>query len=176
MALKGLFHTTSYTLKLNGWQLVTPKIAEYMWTILFGGRPWHQVCRSKLHTRQSSQHDVWKTNDPLCFLCSFISWINLIGGGFKYFFFSPLLGEDSHFDSYFSYWVESTNHLAVQPGVWFPCDFTVSVVLLKRTTSADRIWRCHRIESGTERKSLAGGARCDAAHLSTKYAETHTSW
>ena len=23
-------------------------------------------------------------------------------GGFKYFFFSPLFGEDSHFDSYFS--------------------------------------------------------------------------
>ena len=25
-----------------------------------------------------------------------------LGGGFKYFLFSPLLGEDSHFDSYFS--------------------------------------------------------------------------
>ena len=25
-----------------------------------------------------------------------------LGGGFKYFLFSPLFGEDSHFDSYFS--------------------------------------------------------------------------
>ena len=25
-----------------------------------------------------------------------------LGGGFKYFLFSPLLGQDSHFDSYFS--------------------------------------------------------------------------
>ena len=27
---------------------------------------------------------------------------NDLGGGFKYFLFSPLFGEDSHFDSYFS--------------------------------------------------------------------------
>ena len=26
----------------------------------------------------------------------------MLGGGFKYFLFSPLFGEDSHFDSYFS--------------------------------------------------------------------------
>ena len=25
-----------------------------------------------------------------------------LGGGFKYFVFSPLFGEDSHFDQYFS--------------------------------------------------------------------------
>ena len=25
-----------------------------------------------------------------------------LGGGFKYFLFSPLFGEDSHFDQYFS--------------------------------------------------------------------------
>ena len=33
----------------------------------------------------------------------------LLGGGFKYFLFSPLPGEDSHFDSYFSKGVETTN-------------------------------------------------------------------
>ena len=32
-----------------------------------------------------------------------------LGGGFKYFSFSPLLGEDSHFDWYFSNGVETTN-------------------------------------------------------------------
>ena len=30
-------------------------------------------------------------------------WVpKILGGCFKYFLFSPLLGEDSHFDSYFS--------------------------------------------------------------------------
>ena len=28
--------------------------------------------------------------------------INMLGGGFKHLFFSPLPGEDSHFDQYFS--------------------------------------------------------------------------
>ena len=35
------------------------------------------------------------------FGCTFRS-PNLLGGCFKYFLFSPLFGEDSHFDSYFS--------------------------------------------------------------------------
>jgi len=37
--------------------------------------------------------------------------INILGGGFKYFLFSPpLLGEDSHFDYIiFFKWVETTN-------------------------------------------------------------------
>ena len=30
-----------------------------------------------------------------------------LGGGFKYFLCSPLLGEDSHFDKYFCRWVET---------------------------------------------------------------------
>ena len=32
----------------------------------------------------------------------FLLIINILVGGFKYFLFSPLFGEDSHFDSYFS--------------------------------------------------------------------------
>ena len=32
-----------------------------------------------------------------------------LGGGFKHFLFSPLFGEDSHFDEYFFNWVETTN-------------------------------------------------------------------
>ena len=30
------------------------------------------------------------------------SWRDCLGGGFKYVLFSPLFGEDSHFDEYFS--------------------------------------------------------------------------
>ena len=36
---------------------------------------------------------------------------NLLGGGFKYVLFSPLLGEDSHFDLIFFNWVETTNQI-----------------------------------------------------------------
>ena len=32
-----------------------------------------------------------------------------LGGGFKHFLFSPLFGEDSHFDEFFLKWVETTN-------------------------------------------------------------------
>ena len=34
-----------------------------------------------------------------------------LGGGFKYVFciFTPILGEDSHFDEYFVNWVETAN-------------------------------------------------------------------
>ena len=32
----------------------------------------------------------------------FLTKCMILGGGFKYFLFSPLFGEDSHFDSYFS--------------------------------------------------------------------------
>ena len=36
--------------------------------------------------------------------------IPYLGGGFKYFVFSPLFGEDSHFDYIiFFKWVETTN-------------------------------------------------------------------
>ena len=31
-----------------------------------------------------------------------MSRVHVLGGGFKYFLFSPLFGEDSHFDQYFS--------------------------------------------------------------------------
>ena len=31
-----------------------------------------------------------------------IKYYNYLGGGFKYFLFSSLFGEDSHFDEYFS--------------------------------------------------------------------------
>ena len=34
---------------------------------------------------------------------------NKLGGGFKYFLFSPLLGEDSHFDEHIFQMVETTN-------------------------------------------------------------------
>ncbi len=33
-----------------------------------------------------------------------------LGGGFKHFLFSPLLGEDSHFDEYFSKGLKLRNH------------------------------------------------------------------
>ena len=33
---------------------------------------------------------------------SVVSGYGLLGGGFKYFLFSPLVGEDSQFDEYFS--------------------------------------------------------------------------
>ena len=32
-----------------------------------------------------------------------------LDGGFKYFLFSPLFGEDSHFDKFFLQGVETTN-------------------------------------------------------------------
>ena len=31
-----------------------------------------------------------------------MGWYKTLGGAFKYFLFSPLFGEDFHFDSYFS--------------------------------------------------------------------------
>ena len=46
----------------------------------------------------------------------------LLGGGSKCFSFSPLFGEDSHFDSYFSKGVETTNEViseAPEAGVFF---------------------------------------------------------
>ena len=33
---------------------------------------------------------------------------HFLGGGFKYFLFSSLFGQDSHFDYFFN-WVETTN-------------------------------------------------------------------
>ena len=47
-----------------------------------------------------------------------------LGGGFKYFLFAPLLGEDSQFDSLCLKWVETTNQKVFlniskkSPGVW----------------------------------------------------------
>ena len=40
-----------------------------------------------------------------------------LGGGFKYFLFSLLLGEDFHFDSHFFKWVETTNQLLQQGSI-----------------------------------------------------------
>ena len=37
----------------------------------------------------------------------------LLGGGFKYFLFSPLLGEDFHFDQYFSKRLEPPTSLVI---------------------------------------------------------------
>ena len=50
-----------------------------------------------------------------------VTWVNgslrvHLGGGFKYFLCSPLLGEDSHFDSYFFQWVGSTTNQLLQQG------------------------------------------------------------
>jgi len=36
-------------------------------------------------------------------------YVYYVGGGFKYFSFLTLLGEDSRFDEYFLNWVEATN-------------------------------------------------------------------
>ena len=47
--------------------------------------------------RRKNEHETWK-----CGWKSIKVHKNLPGGGFKQFFFSPLFGEDSHFDSYFS--------------------------------------------------------------------------
>ena len=51
-------------------------------------------------------------------------WVNgsqcvhfYLGGGFKYFLFSPLLGEDFHFDQFFVEWVETTNQLLQQGSI-----------------------------------------------------------
>ena len=38
---------------------------------------------------------------------------SFLGSGFKYFLFSPLLGEDSHFDLIFFNGVETTNQLCL---------------------------------------------------------------
>ena len=40
---------------------------------------------------------------------------HLLGGGFKYFIFSPLCGEDSHFDQYFSDGLKPPTSLLCSP-------------------------------------------------------------
>ena len=48
---------------------------------------------------------------------------HILGGGFKYFLFSPLFGEDFPFDSYFFRWVGSTEttHQCLLCEVFVPC-------------------------------------------------------
>ena len=52
----------------------------------------------------------------------------LLGGGFKYFLFSPLFGEDSHFDSYFS------KGLKPPTRIFFPTQ-RVTITYLKKVSS-----------------------------------------
>ena len=68
----------------------------------------------------------------------------LLGGGSKYFSFSPLFGEDSHFDSYFSKGVETTNEViseAPEAGGFFfstSCTSPRSVNLTNRPNLIDQ--------------------------------------
>ena len=52
--------------------------------------------------------------DPKWKLCMNVAACDIdLGGGFKYFLCSSLLGEDSHFDKYFLKWVETTNQRCI---------------------------------------------------------------
>ena len=57
----------------------------------------HQRQRRKIRCCRKKSHPLLTSN------CSRYSiYIYILGGGFKYFLFSSLFGEDSHFDSYIS--------------------------------------------------------------------------
>ena len=68
---------------------------------------WYMWLQTPLAEDFSSQVD--QVQDAELYIlkdcCDTVGWSrlhNILGGGFKYFLFSPLPGEDSHFDSYFS--------------------------------------------------------------------------
>ncbi len=55
---------------------------------------------------------------------------NILVGGFKYFLFSPLFGEDSHFDYIiFFKWVETTNQYTLGY-FWYSCVFWISEFII----------------------------------------------
>ena len=53
-----------------------------------------------------------------------------LGGGFQYFSFSPLFGEDSHFDSYFSKGLKPPTSNTCSKFVW-SCFFVLSQIFWK---------------------------------------------
>ena len=95
------------------------------------------VYRNVLVFMVTSRHPGMVSPIPKCMLLCFFSWkvtdsVQLkhlsrvakhkkkrnLGGGFKYFLFSPLFGEDSHSDQYFFRWVETTKVILQQGDLW----------------------------------------------------------
>ena len=56
----------------------------------------------EMKTRVVELEEVWICREIQWKSLGCLGYISYLGGGFKYLLFSPLFGEDSHFEQYFS--------------------------------------------------------------------------